>query len=426
MSFLKRLLRRDPAHSAARHERLAREYQREGRQKRAAEEWASAGRNYAKVPNYRRARECYLHAAQLFYSIGDAPREEEALRRASDMALEEEDYQAAAQAADRLLRVGTRLRNNRLLLYSLSLKTLALLASNELAKAKETLREAERIDRRASKRDTPPLYRVAQIVATRFINGEPAPTGVEIPGRAGASEPVKRLADQLISIYRDTMDATATISLSRSSTPIRTKVTGKCTVTSPVPLRVVQAQLITPSNFALPTPPSLQPEEGTNLSGSFAVEAHLPGEFTVGPLIILLQARGQHFYLKSQTVSLRVEAAKPRLHLEVESSDTIYPGEEFELLLRIVNDSHGDASDVELQVTLPPELEMRTGTLEKRIVTLPAQQQVQFPLIVAASEPGTYEGTVECRYVGPGGGRPRTTTSSFTITVQMPQQNPKD
>ena len=133
----------------------------------------------------------------------------------------------------------------------------------------------------------------------------------------------------------------------------------------------------------------------------------------------------QCFQLKSDSVSLRVAAAKPRIYTEAQAPSEIHSQEEFELLLRVKNESHGDASEVTLRVTLPPSLRLQTGTLEKRIITLPAQEEVRFPLFIIASRIGEHEGSIDLEYKGASKRRHKE-TSQFTVKVKRRKRKHKD
>jgi hypothetical protein len=88
MSFLKGL-RGNPEKSAAKHEARAIRFEEREEEARAAVEWAAAARDYIKIPDLKRARDCYLRSAQLFQVCGDTSREETTLWLASNLTLEE-------------------------------------------------------------------------------------------------------------------------------------------------------------------------------------------------------------------------------------------------------------------------------------------------------------------------------------------------
>jgi uncharacterized membrane protein len=168
-----------------------------------------------------------------------------------------------------------------------------------------------------------------------------------------------------------------------------------------------------------------QPERGTKLAGSFTIVANLPGKFLVGPAVALLESGKQRFQLKSGSVPLNIEAAKSRIQLEVEHHPNVHVGEEFELALRVQNDSPGEVTDVSLRLKLPASLALRTGPLEKRIMTLSPQQRVQYPLTLTASKTGAHKGAVECQYVDASGKR-QETASQFVVNAQAGSDAPKE
>ncbi|MFX1563518.1 MAG: hypothetical protein ACFFDP_09445 [Promethearchaeota archaeon] len=426
MSFLKGLFRGDPAKSAAKHEKRAKTYQQESDEKRAGQEWAAAGRDYARIPNLKRARECFVRAAQFFLAISDARQEEVMLRSACDLAIDEGNYEAAASTLDFLIKIGTRQKDNQLLLHALALKTLAILAANDLAKAKETNREAQKVGKRMGRvKARPPLYQISQALTARLVDGEPIPDKTILPERTGEAEAIDRFVSQLMTIYQTTKDIKLKLSLRSEDAKIKEHVRGTCSITSPVSLKVLKTVLFLPSNFSQVEPIKFEGDKDRKFSAHFIIEAYLAGQFVIGPAIVALKIDNQHLQLKSSSVPLRILAAKPRLQIIVEPPPEVRVQEEFELALHVDNNSHGDASDINIRITLPPSLLLQTGTLEKRIITLPAQQHVQFPLFLIATKSGTLEGTIECQYLGPDGGLSKV-TSSFEVNVEPRPRKPKD
>ncbi len=415
MSFLKGL-RGNPVKSAAKHETRAIELEQREEEARAASEWVAAARDHAKIPNLIRARECYLRSAQLYQVCGDTSREEESLRHASDLALEKEDYEAAADVFDRLIHLATRLKDRRLLFRVYVLKTLTLVAANKLSKAKETFYSTEKVrEKLRGKASKNPLYMLVNALVKRFADGDAAPV-LKLPENIGGSDAVNQLITKLVAAYRATEDTMVSLSLQKATTSIKGNVTGFCKVKSPVALNLLEARLLTPSSISLHKPLEFGEKSGAKLNAIFTLEANLPGEFDIGPAYVLLELENQHFQLKSDSTPLRVAAAKPRIYMEMQVSSEIHLREEFEILLRVKNESHGDASEITLRVTLPPSLKLHTGTLEKRIITLPAQQEMKFPLFLTALKLGVHEGSVDLEYRG-ASQRRRKETSPFTVTV---------
>jgi tetratricopeptide (TPR) repeat protein len=426
MPFLKGILRGNPAKAAAQHERRAKEYQGKKKRVRAAEEWAAAGHQYATIPNLKQAQDCFLQAAQLFLAQGDADRETEMLRAAADAALDEEQFEAAAANIDRVANIGTRLKDDQLLLQALALETLALIASNAFTKAKETLHEAQKLLKRLDPaKARAPLVLVADALATRFIDGESLPSAGKLPMKTGESTAVDKLVARLVSLYNATANMKFSLATEKRQAHIKERIRGRVTIASSVRLRVRQVLLTLPTGFALMEPFKFQPDTGTKLTGSFAIDANLPGKFIVGPAVATLESGKQRFQIKSSSVSLNIEAAKSRVQLQLELNPTVRVGEEFELTLRVQNDSHGEATDVSLRLKLPPSITLRTGPLEKRIMTLAPQQRVQYPLTLTASNTGTHKGTVECQYTDASGKR-QETTSQFAVTAQAGSNAPKE
>ena len=426
MPFLKGLLRGDPAKTAAQHERRAKEYQGKKKRVRAAEEWAAAGRQHVVVHNLKRAQDCFLQAAQLYSAEGDANREVEMLRAAADAALQEEQFDAAAADMDRLVNVGARLKDDQLLLQALALKTLALIASNAFTKAKETLREAQKLLKRLDPaKAKAPLVLIADALAVRFIDGESLLSAGKLPNKTGESTQIDKLVAKLVNLYNATTNMKFSLAAGKRQAHIKERIRGRATIASSVRLRVGQALLTLPTGFALVEPFKFQPETGTKLTGSFTIDANLPGKFVVGPAIAMLESGKQHFQLKSNSVALTIEAAKSRIELQLELPPNVRVGEEFELILRLQNDSHGEATDLSLRLKLPTSVTLLTGPLEKRIMTLAPQQRVQYPLTLMASKTGALKGTVECQYIDASGKR-QETASQFVVAAQTGSDAPKE
>lgn len=426
MPFLKGLLRGDPAKAAAQHERRAKEYQGKKKHVRAAEAWAAAGHQYAAVPNLRHAQDCFLQAAHLYSIEGDANREAEMLRAAIDAALGEEQFEAAAADADRIANIGTRLKDDQLLLQALAFKTVAFIACNAFTKAKENLREAQKLAKRLDPaKAKAPLVLIADALATRFIDGESLPSAGKLPSKAGDSTAVDKLLTRLVSLYNATTNMKFSLATEKRQARIKERIRGRVTITSSVRLRVRQALLTLPTGFALVEPFKFQPETGTKLTGSFTINANLPGKFVIGPAIATLESGKQRFQLKSNSASLNIEAAKSRIQLQLELPPDIHVGEEFELTLRVQNDSPGEATDLSLRLKLPASVTLRTGPLEKRIMTLPPQQRVAYPLTLMASNTGAHKGTVECQYTDASGKR-QETASQFVVTALANPKMPKE
>ncbi len=416
MSFLKGL-RGNPAKSAAKHEARATRHEKREEESRAAVEWAAAARDYIRIPDLKRARDCYLRAAQLFQVCDDTSREETALWLASNLTLEDEDYEAASEVFDRLIYLATRLTNKRLLFRVYALKALALIAANKLSKAKETFHLTDKLRERLSRKESKnPLFVISQALVKRFADGDTI-SASELPEKVAESDPVNQLITKLISVYEATKNVVASLSLQKATSSIRGTVGGSCKVKSPVTLTLLEANLPTPSSISLTQPLDFAEKSGTKFNATFTLEANLPGDFQIGPAHLMLRFEDQQFQLKSDSISLRVEAAKPRIYAEAQAPSEVHSREEFELLLRVKNESHGDASEVVLRVTLPPSLQLQTGILEKQIITLPAQQEVVFPLFLIASKIGVHEGTIDLEYKGASQRRSKE-TSQFTVTVK--------
>ncbi len=148
MSFLRGVLSGDPAKSAAKHEKRARMHQAEGNESKAADEWAAAGRDYIKIPDYQHAYDAFLQAAQFYLAVKDDKRENAILFDAVDAAITNQDFTAASGALNQVTRIGTRKNDDALLIRAYSLQTILLFAANDLAKSKQTHREAEKIEKR--------------------------------------------------------------------------------------------------------------------------------------------------------------------------------------------------------------------------------------------------------------------------------------
>lgn len=420
MSFL----RRNPAKSATKHEKRAREHQDRGNEQKAADEWVAAGRDHLKIPNYPRAHEAFIQAAQFYLAVNDVNRETEALFAAVDAAIAATDFEAAAGALTQIARIGTRKKNNQLLLRAYALQTIIHIAGNDLSKARESHREALKMEKRLGrKKATLPVYQVASAFVDRFIEGNTIPGYQTLPNRFDESENVRLAISNLLSLYNDTMKTKLKLALGKEEAKIKERVTGKVAFSFSVPVQVIETALTLPSNIACLQDPKIPEKIQRRYKLTFVIEPRLPGEFDVGPFTILLQAKQQQFVIKSNTVPLKIIAAKPRLNVSAEPTSTPHSQEEFELILRVENDSHGDASDVVITITLPPHLLLKTGTLQKRIVTLHPQQQIQFPLFLIATKAGNLEGIIKCDYKGVGG-RSRKIEEKFSVKIlpRVPKQ----
>ena len=426
MSFLKDLLRGDPKKAAAKHERRARAHQQRGDELRAAEEWIRTGQNYARIPDFRDAREAFMQAAHLYLAINSIQGEHVALLAAIDVAIAGEEYESAAKAIDQLTRLSTRVRDDETLLFSYSLKALLFIAGNQLTKVKETYRDAEKIHKRLSaKGGKILLFEIAQILIDRFVDGNPAPDDARIPDRVKEPGHIGQMITRLLVLYQQTRESSLLLTLDKEAGKIRQNISGQCMVNSPIPILILKASLSLPSNIALNTPPKFPVDASTEFKTPFVVEAKLPGTFEVGPAQVLVQVEKQRFHIKSNSTTLKIAAAIPRLEIFAEPSTIPYPQEEFELSVRLENNSHGDATNISMKVTLPPALTLKTGILEKKIATLRAQQHVQFPLFLVAVKSGQMEGKIQVQYKT-AGERQRRISSDFTLKVKRPKRKEKD
>ncbi|MFW9831547.1 MAG: hypothetical protein ACFFD8_07205 [Candidatus Thorarchaeota archaeon] len=426
MSFLKGILGGDPAKSAAKHEKRARVHQAEGNEDKAADEWSAAGRDYQKIPDYKRASEAFLQAGQFYFAVGDNKREEAILSAAVDTAIAAGDFVTAAGALTQIIRIGTRLKDNEILLHSYSLQTIVLIAGNDLAKAKQTHREAEKVVKRLGrKKKSLSLYSVATAFINRLVEGEPVVPDLVLPTRFDEPEYVTQVLTDLSTLYNDLKDSELKLRLDNEDVKLKERVSGSCEFSFSTPVKILETQIVLPSNIALLEDLEVPTEMKKKSKLSFIIEPRLPGTYDVGPVYVLFQRDNQNFQMKSNKVELRIAAAKPRIEIIAETPTKLYSQEEFELLLRVENNSHGDAADVTLSITLPYDLLLRTGTLEKRIITLPAQQHVQFPLFLIARKIGKHEGKVECVYAGPRGRRTKI-ENTFTVQIHPRVQKEKD
>ncbi len=426
MSFLKGVLSGDPAKSAAKHEKRARTHQAESNETKAADEWAAAGRDYAKIPDYQRAYESFLQAAQFYLAVKDNKRENAILFDAVDAAIANQDFVSASAALDQVTRIGTRKKDNELLIRAYSLQSVMLFAANDLAKSKQTYREAEKVEKRfGRKKVKTAVYPVVSLLVSRFIEGEDVPKDIQLPTRVDESDTVNQLVTTLLTLYQDTQSAKLKLSLDKEEVKIKDRISGRVTISFSVSAQIIDTQISLPSNIALLEAVSVPREPKKKFKLPFSLEPRLPGTFDVGPLVIIFQAENQQFQFKSNSVQLEITAAKPQIDLIAEPVSPSHSQEEFELTLRVENNSHGDAAEVTIIITLPPSLLLKTGTLKKRIITLPAQQHVQFPLFLIATKAGTHEGVMTCQYQGPSGRRQKTETK-FSIEIMPRVRKEKD
>jgi tetratricopeptide (TPR) repeat protein len=426
MSFLKGLFGADPVKSAAKHEKRARRHQAEGNESKAADEWGAAGHNYSKIPDYKRAYEAFLQAAQFYLAVQDDKRETAILFDAVDAAIAYQDFTAASSALDQVTRVGTRNEDDRLLIRTYSLQTILLLAANDLAKSKQTHHEAIKLKKRIGKKKIKTaVYAVASLLVQRFIEGDAVPQNVQIPTNIDESETINQLISTLLTLYQSTEAATLKLTLDKEEVKIKEQIIGHIAVTFSVPTQLLDIQVSLPSNIALLEDFSIPPEPNKKFKIPFTLEPRLPGIFDVGPFVAVFQIDKQQFQFKSNPFQLEITAAKPRLAIIAEPVASPHSQEEFELILRVENDSHGDAADVTLKITLPPSLLLQTGTLEKRILSLPAQQNVQFPLFLIATKAGTHEVVISCKYQGPGG-TSHTVENKFGVEILPRVRKEKD
>jgi tetratricopeptide (TPR) repeat protein len=426
MSFLKEIFRGDPIKSAAKHEKRARNYQEQGNDRKAADEWAAAGRDHARIPDYKRAHEAYLQAAQFYLADKDINREKSILEEAIDVALLAGDYPAAANALTQITRLGTRTNDEQLLLRAYALQTIIYFVGNDLARARETFREAKKIEKRLGSKEVKTLvYPVASILVNRFIKGNSVIEPVQLPSRFNESEQVNQLLLQCLSLFNDMKDSSLKLVLDKDEVKIKDRVSGSCRFNFSIPVRILDIRLFLPSNIASLEALKWPDEPKRKYKVSFAIEPRLSGNYEIGPLQATLQVESQQFQLKSNIVPIQIAAAKPRIEVSAQPSTSPYSQEEFELILRLENNSHGDASNVTITVTLPSTLLLKTGTLEKRIITLPPQQYVQFPLYLIATKAGTHEGTIDCKYSGLSG-RSQSLENKFTVEVLARPRKEKD
>jgi hypothetical protein len=417
-------LRGDPRKSAAKHEKRARVWQERGNEIRAAKEWVAAGRDYARISDFQRAYESFLQASQFYLSVKDANSENSVLLEAVDVAVAANDFGAAAKALDQITRIGTRLKDNLMLLHASALKTIVFIAANDLARARETHREAQKVDKRVDRKKAPlPLFVISSMLTTRFIEGHPASEEIKPSSRVDESEHVSRLIENLLRLWAETKDSVITLDLDRDKTKLKTQVSGHCLFKLSTPLRITKAKLTLPPNIALLEEIVLPDAVVTNHELAFSVEPRLPGAFEVGPLSATFQRENQQFHLISNTTPLEVAAAKPRISLDATVTTPPHTQEEFELIVTVMNDSLGDASEVDITITLPPTLILKTGTLEKRIITLSSQQEVSFPLFIIATKAGTHEGSIICTYKGP---ESRSSTLENPFSVEVLARAPKE
>ncbi|MFX1508941.1 MAG: hypothetical protein ACFFBR_01415 [Promethearchaeota archaeon] len=426
MSFLKGILSGDPAKSAAKHEKRAREHQAEGNEVKAADSWAAAGREYAKIPDHQRAYDAFLQASQFYLAIRDDKRETAILFDAADVAIASHDFSSASAALEQVIRIGTRNKDDELLVRTYSLQSIFFLAGNDLARTKQTYREAEKIEKRFGRKKVKThTYLIASILVNRFIEGGVVPADLELPSRINESETINQLITTLLALFQNTQSSSLTLKLDKNEVKIKEQISGYGTISFPVPTQVLDIQLSLPSNIALLEEIAFPHDPKKKLKIRFILDPRLPGTFEVGPMVLLLQIDGQHFQFKSNPVPLEITAATPKINLVIDSVTPPHSQEEFELILRVENNSHGDASDVVIKVTLPPTLLLKTGTLEKQIISLPSQQHVQFPLYLIATKAGTHEGEMTCNYLGPSG-KSQKVESKFSVEILPRVRKEKD
>jgi len=419
-------LRGDPGKSAAKHEKRARAWQERGNEPRAAKEWVAAGRDYSRIPDFHRAYDSFLQASQFYLALEDTSNEYSTLLEAVDVAIAANDFTAAAKALDQVTRIGTRLKDDLMLLHASALKTIFFIAANDLARARETHRECQKVDKRLEQKKSPlPIYLIASTLTIRFIEGQPISDETILPNRVDESAHVNALIERLLRLLTETKDSTLILAFDKEKAKLKTHVSGRCSLNLSTPLRITEAKLTLPPNIVLLKELVLPDDAVSEYELTFSVEPRLPGSFEVGPLSVTLQKESQQFHFVSNTTTLEVAAAKPRIDLDATVATPPHSQEEFELIVNVINDSLGDASEVDITITLPPALILKTGTLEKRIITLASQQEVSFPLFFIATKAGTHEGTLACTYKGPDG-RNLKTEHPFSIDVLARVPKEKD
>jgi tetratricopeptide (TPR) repeat protein len=417
-------LRGDPRKSAAKHEKRARAWQERGNEIRAAKEWVAAGHDYSRISDFKRAYESFLQASQFYLALQDAKSENSTLLEAVNVATAASDFNAAAKALDQVIRIGTRRKDNSMLLHAFALKTIIFIAANDLARARETHREAQKVDKRLDrKKTTLPLFLIASTLTTRFIEGQPILDETILSSRVDESEHVSQLIEGLLQLLTETKDSTLTLAFDREKAKLKTRVSGHCSFKFSTPLQITEVKLTLPPNVALLEEPVLPDNAVSKYELTLSIEPRLPGSFELGPLSATLQKDDQQFCFTSNTTTLEIAAAKPRINLDTTVATPPRTQEEFEFIVNVVNDSLGDASEVTITITLPPTLILKTGTLEKRIITLASQQSVSFPLFIIATKAGAHEGVITCTYKGPGS---RTMKFENPFAIEVLARVPKE
>ncbi|OLS13827.1 MAG: hypothetical protein RBG13Loki_2588 [Promethearchaeota archaeon CR_4] len=156
-------------------------------------------------------------------------------------------------------------------------------------------------------------------------------------------------------------------------------------------ITVKEVEVVLSENFAVKrkpvTPfPIIGPERKIL---EFQLRANYPLEKSfVGPVILTYVIGDVVFSAKSPTKSLVVTSPPARIGIFMKPEGSPLINKTFPMDITLTNESDGEATNIELEITFPPNLQLMRGLPKKTIYSIAAHERVSFQVMLQPTEAG--------------------------------------
>lgn len=185
---------------------------------------------------------------------------------------------------------------------------------------------------------------------------------------------------RLIGYYVETF---ITISPDQEEIRAGDEVEIKIEVKRPQDLQIIESDLVFDRIFDLIEDKKLTDDKSTIM---FKVRPRIQGNLKIGPISLICEIDEFQFPIRIQR-TLEIHPGKPNLILQPEVGEiNTTVGTPVEFNLNLKNLGKGECMNLSLQLTLPEELELVEGSLEKKLHALGPQEEFLFTFRIIANE----------------------------------------
>ncbi|MHA1131876.1 MAG: COG1470 family protein, partial [Candidatus Helarchaeota archaeon] len=156
----------------------------------------------------------------------------------------------------------------------------------------------------------------------------------------------------------------------------------KIEVKRPLDLKIVKSQLSYDRIFDLVKDKTI---ENNNRLIRFRLRPRIQGNLKIGPIVLICKTSTFQFPLKVQK-TIHVLPGLPELIIRTDQSElSTVIGNAVPITLILMNQGKGECMNLNLQLTLPEEIELVEGSLEKKLHSLGPQEEFSFTFRIMAN-----------------------------------------